>query len=453
MNCPDEETLIAYLDGDLSGKQAEKMNDHLGDCSACRSEHARIENLMDTLHRPDRVDVDPTFVQRVTNEVDYIASTEKESTSNRRSRTGLRPFIRRNASWVASLSLHFSLVFLVGFLVVSEFPGSEPAFSGIPVMKNRQPDLQRKRVRNNVLWRGAFRRLRTTARDGTSGCALDPAHRKSLKRAHRLLLEEQRENGTWGRSGSSPGRTIRDTSLALLALLRSTDLTTVEPASLNERIRSGLSALTDRQAASGRIGSGDLRPSVHAVATAALLEASLLHGWPGQTRHALNALRYLLDRTSTDEQLNESGYWTWISFRLGTALGSRTARRRLMERETMSEQNQSSSIAPSAILVRGLLSDGPLPDRDQNDLIQRIRAWRNKRTGPNKHPLSAVMDDPAALLISSSAYFARGDADQTWSDILRRIRPLGHSGKIENRSPGSLARYILVFRTCRSYPR
>ena len=64
MKCPDEQTLAAFMEGELSTNAAGELQVHLADCAACRQAFERLREIAGQLRRA-RADDDPHFVSQV----------------------------------------------------------------------------------------------------------------------------------------------------------------------------------------------------------------------------------------------------------------------------------------------------------------------------------------------------------------------------------------------------
>ena len=64
-SCPPPETLIAWLDGELTANESERISAHASTCDTCRAQEARLRSLSRTLKTVGNRPPDRAFVQAV----------------------------------------------------------------------------------------------------------------------------------------------------------------------------------------------------------------------------------------------------------------------------------------------------------------------------------------------------------------------------------------------------
>ncbi len=449
MNCPDEKRLIAFIEQDLPAGEAETLRSHLEECSRCTREANQYRTLLNSLNDRDRPDVDDAFVQRVMNEAGFELARERDRQAVEAAGTlsVLRRFVRHNASWIASLSLHFCLIFLITLLAISEF-SSEPAasrqetFTGLPVppvTREASPDGD---FRERFLWRGRLRQLRTASKNLEPGPCIDqPDRNQRIEQTYELLVNKQHERGYW--SGEEDTGRAQTTALAVLALLRGGHFPASDRSAYGQTVRKGLSYLRSKPASAGRLNDGSERSTTtHGIVTAALLDASVMTGELEYRQAAVDALEVLVRTLEQRKRTKPPGYWTLASLKLGKQLGHRRAER-LFDRSVGSGAKHETPADPRILET---LSFRPQPSVTGEQLTAIRRLLRTGR----KNPAEFLKHEYVPGLIDT-AHELRNKQRIEWSTFLREfVRNLRPT---DDRTPAELARAVLVLQACRSYPR
>ena len=72
MSCQYEEDLTAYLDGELSAAEAQRLEEHLPGCEGCQRTHALLKNALGELAALPRFEPSPALRRNVLNAVDRL---------------------------------------------------------------------------------------------------------------------------------------------------------------------------------------------------------------------------------------------------------------------------------------------------------------------------------------------------------------------------------------------
>lgn len=447
MNCPNDEKLVALAVGDLPEKEQRELREHVENCSSCRTEHTRCETLLNTLNDRERPDVDSAFVQRVMNEAEHQLYNDQP---NRSTRSGwslpvFSRFTRRNAPWIASLSLHCCLIFLVLLLAISQFAGTTrhstkgEVMTGVPVM-SAEDEPEADAYRERLLWRKRLRTLRTGTSTADAPCPDDAAHSERIERISKKLIASRTENGFWADSNGEDR--IHTTALVLLALLRdghAPDKTGNAPAAAAHE---GVTYITEQQQENGRIGSEEAPFTVHSIATAALMEASLFSDSTDVQNHALNALEYLARTLSSDIERVNTDYWTFVSLKLGENIGHPRAGQ-LMRDPVLTMQKKSDRMSSDLVVLPFRRSSASARQKKRvNALLNR---WETSIDEDEENPFTS--NDP--VVVAHLAYVVDG-FNQRLTEVMNNLKDVNTE---QLSAPAQLARYALVLQTCRSYPR
>ncbi len=445
MNCPDDDKLIAFVEQELSPEEQTALKRHIEQCDHCSENLSSYETVLSTLHDRDRPEVDPAFTQRVLNEAGFELHQEQTDRTGSGLASGsvLPSFIRRNASWIASLSLHCCLIFLLILLAVRQFRGDLPStpandvYTGIPVSSAPAPDASSDDVREHVLWRGRFRQLRTGPPDADTRCGPAALPETVLRENYESLLELQNNNGSW--SSGREDNPVSTTALTVLAFLRGGHRPDVDGTALEQSIRKGLAFLITHQNETGRVGAVEEPLRAHVLATASLLEASILSPDPGLRQSALDALEYLHRQLADASSIPDPDYWTFASLQLGRHLGHARSEERLNELARIpSGETEEDSVRLAAL---PFLSNRPLSGKHKRKLKTTWNAWQ-------QNPSSILgQDDP----ISTGAvlYSLQDSMKIKWNDLQHRLNRIDVTGLT---TPLERAKFALTVQTCRAYP-
>ena len=446
MNCPDDDKLIAYVEEELPQDEHTAVHQHIEQCGRCAEELSMYDSVLTTLNDRNRPDVDPAFTQRVMNEAGFELYREQAEQHDRSwwSGSGMRGWIRRNASWLASLSLHCCLIFLLILLAVRQFRGDprpttgNDVFTGIPVSAAPAMDAPSDHVREHVLWRGRFRQLRAGAQGTEHTCGTEGLPKAALRKNDEALLGAQNDDGSW--PAGQEEQQLSATALAVLALLRGGHRPDENGNALQRATMNGLAYLVERQHETGRIGSTDDPLHTHARATAALLESSLLSGDPGVRRSALDALDHLHNRLSDPSSDEEPGYWTFASLRIGQHLGHPRSGDLLKEVARVKDSEQGEAVTRLEALP--FLPTASASDA-QNKLLRRTWGdWTRNQT--------SYFTEERSIVVAAALHALQEDLQINWETVQKL---LNKTDVTKLTSPAQRARFALIAQTCRSYPR
>jgi anti-sigma factor RsiW len=115
---PQEATLSAYLDGELSAKKLEKVRRHLESCASCHKTVSDIQALEHVLTGVPEISPSPSFDRNFWRQMDAGRPSPVEFSRMTRSDWGFRPVWA--AATAASLALVVSLALYFGERPVSE---------------------------------------------------------------------------------------------------------------------------------------------------------------------------------------------------------------------------------------------------------------------------------------------------------------------------------------------
>lgn len=129
------EQLSSYMDGEIGSSQAERIEEHLGSCPACRSQLESMERLVLSLHRIERPTLPPVLAAEVRRRIDEAA--EPHGLLQRLwllfNEMSLRPAFRTSAAM--GLAMLFSVFLLSHGLVETKHHDADEVLEPVVTVK------------------------------------------------------------------------------------------------------------------------------------------------------------------------------------------------------------------------------------------------------------------------------------------------------------------------------
>ncbi len=135
------ESLTAFMDGELSPDQANKVEVHFTQCTPCQDDYQSLLHTYQLVEQVDLLELDPDLWTRIHSEITDVSPSESTWPASLRSLFSIR--------WVPIAAGTLGVVFLSLFFVNQPNPEVQQAFREY-VREREQLDLPRVRVSQNA---------------------------------------------------------------------------------------------------------------------------------------------------------------------------------------------------------------------------------------------------------------------------------------------------------------
>ncbi len=135
------ESLTAFMDGELSPDQAQKVENHVTQCTPCHDDYQSLLHTYQLVEQVGLLELDPDLWTRIHSEITDVSPSESTWLASLRSLFGIR--------WVPIAAGTLGVVFLSLFFVNQPNPEVQQAFREY-VREREQLELPRVRVSQNA---------------------------------------------------------------------------------------------------------------------------------------------------------------------------------------------------------------------------------------------------------------------------------------------------------------